>query len=71
MAANMSNKKNPMPTLSPEERRCSFEEVTTGYSEQAAVDEALRCLGCKNMPCVAGCPVNIHTRPPSSAALVI
>ncbi len=49
-----------MPTLSPEERRHSFSEVATGYTEAAAVDEAMRCLGCKNMPCVAGCPVNIH-----------
>ncbi len=60
MAANMSNKKNPMPTLSPEERRRSFDEVAVGYTEEMAIDEALRCLGCKNMPCVAGCPVNIH-----------
>ena len=31
-----------------------------GYTEEMAIDEALRCLNCKNMPCVSGCPVNIH-----------
>ena len=57
---NMSLKKNPMPTQAPEVRAHNFQEVATGYSEETAVDEALRCLHCKNMPCVAGCPVNIH-----------
>ena len=60
MARNMSPKKNPMPTLDPILRGKCFDEVATGYSEEAAIDEAMRCLGCKNMPCVAGCPVNIH-----------
>ncbi len=58
--ANMSLKKNPMPTQDPHERARNFEEVALGYSEEAAIDEALRCLNCKNMPCVTGCPVNIH-----------
>ena len=49
-----------MPTLDPILRGKCFDEVATGYSEEAAIDEAMRCLGCKNMPCVAGCPVNIH-----------
>ena len=57
---NMSLKKNPMPTREPQVRAHSFEEVALGYSEEMAIDEALRCLGCKNMPCVSGCPVNIH-----------
>ena len=57
---NMSLKKNPMPTQPPEVRAHNFSEVATGYSEEAALDEAMRCLNCKNMPCVAGCPVNIH-----------
>ena len=57
---NMSPKKNPMPTLDPIERGKCFEEVAVGYTAEVAVDEALRCLGCKNMPCVSGCPVNIH-----------
>lgn len=57
---NMSLKKNPMPSQEPSVRAHNFDEVSTGYSAETAVDEALRCLGCKNMPCVSGCPVNIH-----------
>jgi len=58
--ANMSNTRNPMPTQAPEIRARNFEEVALGYTEEMAIDEALRCLNCKNMPCVSGCPVNIH-----------
>ncbi len=57
---NMSLKKNPIPTQEPEIRAHNFDEVATGYSEAVAIDEANRCLSCKNMPCVNGCPVNIH-----------
>ncbi|MBQ6256734.1 MAG: dihydropyrimidine dehydrogenase, partial [Clostridia bacterium] len=57
---NMALKKNPMPSQSPEERRCNFREVALGYTAEMAVDEAQRCLNCKNMPCVSGCPVRIH-----------
>lgn len=57
---NMRNDKNPMPCQEPSVRAKNFDEVTTGYSEEAALDEALRCLNCKNHPCVNGCPVNIH-----------
>ena len=60
MAANMSLKKNEMPTQAPEVRAHNFDEVALGYDEATAIDEALRCLNCKNMPCVSGCPVNIH-----------
>ena len=60
MANNMSPKKNPMPTLDPIERGKCFDEVAIGYTEEMAIDEAMRCLGCKNMPCVGACPVNIH-----------
>ena len=56
----MSLKKKPMPSQEPSVRAHNFDEVATGYSAETAVDEALRCLGCKNMPCVSGCPVNIH-----------
>ena len=49
-----------MPTLDPIERGKCFDEVAIGYTEEVAIDEAMRCLGCKNMPCVSGCPVNIH-----------
>ena len=57
---NMSPNKNPMPSQEPLVRAKNFMEVATGYSEETAIDEALRCLNCKNMPCVSGCPVNIH-----------
>ena len=52
--------KNPMPSQEPDVRAHNFLEVTNGYTDEMAVDEALRCLSCKNMPCVSGCPVNIH-----------
>lgn len=58
--ANMSPNKNPMPSQEPQIRAHNFDEVATGYSEETAIDEALRCLSCKNIPCVSGCPVNIH-----------
>ena len=48
-----------MPSLSAEVRKHCFEEVALGYSEETALLEADRCLNCKNMPCVSGCPVNI------------
>lgn len=57
--ANMSLKKNEMPAQTPEARRASFKEVALGYSEEVALDEATRCLNCKNKPCVNGCPVGI------------
>ncbi|MBQ4252892.1 MAG: NADPH-dependent glutamate synthase [Erysipelotrichaceae bacterium] len=53
-------KKNPMPTQAPEVRAHNFQEVALGYTTEIAVDEANRCLNCKNQPCVSGCPVNIH-----------
>lgn len=58
--ANMSLKKNEMPTQAPEIRSQNFEEVTLGYSPEQAIDEAKRCLNCKNKPCISGCPVKIH-----------
>ncbi len=57
---NMSLVKNPMPAQDAKLRARNFEEVTLGYTEAAALDEAARCLNCKSMPCVAGCPVKIH-----------
>lgn len=57
---NMSPKKNEMPSQEPKIRAKNFFEVATGYSEETAIDEALRCLNCKNTPCVTGCPVKIH-----------
>jgi glutamate synthase (NADPH/NADH) small chain len=52
--------KNPMPVQEPEVRAHNFNEVALGYSEETAINEANRCLNCKNQPCVSGCPVNIH-----------
>ena len=57
---NMSMKKNPMPTQAPEVRNKNFNEVALGYTEEQAIDEAKRCLNCKNRPCVGGCPVKIY-----------
>ncbi len=57
---NMSLNKNEMPTQDAVLRASNFSEVALGYSEETALSEALRCLDCKNMPCVSGCPVNIH-----------
>lgn len=58
--ANMSLKKNEMPVQDPIERGKNFNEVALGYTKEQAIDEATRCLNCKNMPCVSGCPVRIH-----------
>ena len=58
--ANMSLKKNPMPAQDPDVRNKNFEEVTLGYTEETALDEAKRCLHCKNRPCMQGCPVQIQ-----------
>ncbi len=57
---NMSPNKNPMPVQDPLVRNRNFQEVALGYSEEAAIDEAKRCLNCKNRPCVEGCPVRVH-----------
>ncbi len=58
--ANMALKKVPMPEQDPNVRNRNFEEVAQGYTEEMAVEEATRCLNCKNKPCVSGCPVNVH-----------
>ncbi len=56
---NMAPLKNPMPAQDPQVRNGNFEEVALGYTAEIAIDEAKRCIGCKNRPCVAACPVNI------------
>ena len=56
---NMSLKKNPMPEQDPVVRASNFGEVALGYTAEMAVNEADRCLNCKHMPCVTGCPVNV------------
>ena len=56
---NMSMKKVPMPEQEPCVRNKNFLEVSTGYTEEMAIEEATRCLKCKNRPCMNGCPVNV------------
>ena len=56
---NMSLKKNEMPSQDPNVRNKNFLEVALGYTEEQALDEAARCLNCRNHPCVGGCPVNV------------
>ena len=56
----MSPTKNPMPEQDPNVRNKNFEEVALGSTKETALDEAQRCLHCKNSPCVTGCPVNVH-----------
>ena len=58
--ANMSLTRNAMPVQDAKVRAHNFDEVALGYTEEQAIDEAMRCLNCKNMPCVDGCPVKIH-----------
>lgn len=57
---NPSPTKVPMPEQDPEIRRRNFEEVTLGYTPEMAMEEALRCIQCKNKPCVSGCPVEVR-----------
>ena len=65
---NMDPKKHPMPSQEPLVRNKNFKEVALGYDEETAVDEAKRCLNCKNKPCVLGCPVAVDI--PAFIALV-
>ncbi|MBR1456473.1 MAG: NADPH-dependent glutamate synthase [Oscillospiraceae bacterium] len=59
MKVNMSMTKNEMPEQDPVVRAGNFEEVALGYTVEAAVNEAQRCLDCKNAPCRTGCPVSV------------
>ena len=49
---NKSETRCPMPVQEPEVRVENFREVALGYTAETAVEEAGRCLQCKNMPCV-------------------
>jgi glutamate synthase (NADPH) small chain len=55
-----SKKREPMPEQNPKVRIQNFNEVALGYAKENALREAARCLNCKNMPCVEGCPVNVQ-----------
>lgn len=57
---NMSLNKMKMPEQAPDIRNKNFLEVALGYTEEMALEEAQRCLQCKNRPCIAGCPVNVQ-----------
>ena len=59
---NMSMVKHPMPEQDPQVRAGNFQEVALGYTREIAMEEAQRCLQCKNAPCVTGCPVNVPIR---------
>lgn len=58
----MADKKNRVPVReqAPEVRAKNFEEVCLGYNKEEAMEEASRCLNCKNSRCITGCPVNIN-----------
>jgi len=58
--ANMILTKTAMPEQDPKVRARNFQEVTLGYTAEMAINEANRCLGCKNPKCVEGCPVNVR-----------
>ena len=58
--ANMTLVKTPMPEQDPKVRARNFEEVALGYTAEMAIEEAGRCLKCKNPKCVEGCPVNVR-----------
>jgi glutamate synthase (NADPH/NADH) small chain len=55
----VKKEKHPMPEQDPKERIKNFNEVPYGYSKETAIEEAKRCIQCKNRPCTKGCPVEI------------
>ncbi len=57
---NMALNKTPMPEQEPNVRNKNFDEVSLGYTQEMAMEEAQRCLHCKNKPCVNGCPVGVR-----------
>lgn len=60
MKKNMQVEKTAMPVQDPLVRNRNFTEVATGYTPEMAMNEALRCIQCKNQPCVKGCPVRVQ-----------
>ncbi|MEM2227132.1 MAG: NADPH-dependent glutamate synthase [Candidatus Bathyarchaeia archaeon] len=59
MSRRISPRKVPMAEQPPEERIKNFKEVPLGYTPEQAIEEAKRCLQCKEAPCIKGCPVEI------------
>ncbi len=57
---NMQKEKTPMPEQAPDVRNKNWGEVAEGYTAEQAMNEAARCLRCKNSPCVTGCPVGVR-----------
>nr|WP_315024707.1 NADPH-dependent glutamate synthase [uncultured Aminipila sp.] len=57
---NLVEIKNPMPEQDPMVRNKNFKEVSTGYTEDMAINEAMRCLHCRKKPCTTGCPVKVR-----------
>ena len=53
-------KKVPVREQDAKERATNFEEVCLGYNKEEAMEEAARCINCKNAQCVKGCPVSIN-----------
>ena len=53
-------KKVPVREQEPKVRATNFEEVCLGYNQEEAMEEATRCLNCKNARCIQGCPVSIN-----------
>ena len=53
-------KKVPVREQAPNVRAANFEEVCLGYNKEEAMEEAARCINCKNAKCVEGCPVSIN-----------
>lgn len=60
MAFNMSLNKTIMPSQEPNIRNKNFDEVALGYTEEMAINEAKRCIQCKNPKCMGGCPIHVH-----------
>ena len=53
-------KKIPVREQDAKERAANFEEVCLGYNKEEAMEEATRCINCKNAQCIKGCPVSIN-----------